>query len=454
ELFVEGDNVIKLGQRRFSVNVQPFDLTTVTRDGEMCLHVTGTGFFEPIADQQLNDNRELWSQQTVSETSDVYRGEYLAYALLQDVLAGKGEVGPHELVRLDADELTALVQRYMGPRYDEAYVKGVHDHDAARLLRALVEMHSTIGMLRFHPSARALASVYWRDFSDADWRTLTNAKLKGFGSVGDVFPDSTTSEQYIADIRGVLTEFVEQTGVFAADLVDSAAAYLFAELTQRDHFAVSRRAADLYDSFQSDLKSAGQGKAFVASLAALQDNRRARYLLARDWAAAFVEQRLASRDAQQDDGDYVDELAALLSAESVDRAQIVEASAARELDGMVGDHGVINDGRYRLNYNRFMAKLGRYHAEAAPRFRRFVERKKEVVDAAQVELRVEEFQPRVLTSFVRNKLIDEVYLPLVGDNLAKQIGVVGEDKRTDLMGLLLLVSPPGYGKTTLMEYIA
>ena len=34
------------------------------------------------------------------------------------------------------------------------------------------------------------------------------------------------------------------------------------------------------------------------------------------------------------------------------------------------------------------------------------------------------------------------------------MGVVGENKRTDLMGLLLLISPPGYGKTTLMEYTA
>lgn len=47
-----------------------------------------------------------------------------------------------------------------------------------------------------------------------------------------------------------------------------------------------------------------------------------------------------------------------------------------------------------------------------------------------------------------------MYLPLIGDNLAKQIGSVGENKRTDLQGLLLLISPPGYGKTTLMEYIA
>jgi hypothetical protein len=60
----------------------------------------------------------------------------------------------------------------------------------------------------------------------------------------------------------------------------------------------------------------------------------------------------------------------------------------------------------------------------------------------------------VLSSFVRNQLIDEVYLPLVGANLAKQLGAAGDAKRTDLMGLLLLVSPPGYGKTTLMEYVA
>ncbi len=59
-----------------------------------------------------------------------------------------------------------------------------------------------------------------------------------------------------------------------------------------------------------------------------------------------------------------------------------------------------------------------------------------------------------MSAFVRNRLIDEVYLPLIGDNLAKQLGAAGDGKRTDLMGLLLLISPPGYGKTTLMEYVA
>ena len=70
------------------------------------------------------------------------------------------------------------------------------------------------------------------------------------------------------------------------------------------------------------------------------------------------------------------------------------------------------------------------------------------------ELRLDDLQARPLSSFVRNKLLNEVYLPIIGANLAKQLGAADDAKRTDLMGLLLLISPPGYGKTTLMEYVA
>lgn len=60
-----------------------------------------------------------------------------------------------------------------------------------------------------------------------------------------------------------------------------------------------------------------------------------------------------------------------------------------------------------------------------------------------------------MSGFVRNRLIDEVHLPLIGDNFAKQLGTTaGEGRRTGSQGLLLLLSPPGYGKTTLMEYVA
>ena len=66
----------------------------------------------------------------------------------------------------------------------------------------------------------------------------------------------------------------------------------------------------------------------------------------------------------------------------------------------------------------------------------------------------DELRPKVMSTFVRNHLVDQAVLPLVGANLARQLGTVGEGRRTDQSGLLLLVSPPGYGKTTLMEYVA
>jgi hypothetical protein len=89
-----------------------------------------------------------------------------------------------------------------------------------------------------------------------------------------------------------------------------------------------------------------------------------------------------------------------------------------------------------------------------PAYHHYLKIRQQVITKERDALRLEEFKARPLSSFVRNRLINESYLPLIGDNLAKQMGTVGEDKRTDLMGLLMMISPPGYGKTTLMEYVA
>jgi hypothetical protein len=172
-------------------------------------------------------------------------------------------------------------------------------------------------------------------------------------------------------------------------------------------------------------------------------------VLQRDWVRAFLAARGSAEEM-----DYAEEVAVLLAGESLNPARVVDASVSREVHGMVGDHPVVQDRSYRLNYNRFMEKLRRYHREVVPRFEAYSRLKKELLEQERQRMRLDEFKPRVLTSFVRNKLIDQVYLPLVGDNLAKQMGVAGEAKRTDRMGLLLVISPPGYGKTTLMEYIA
>ena len=89
-----------------------------------------------------------------------------------------------------------------------------------------------------------------------------------------------------------------------------------------------------------------------------------------------------------------------------------------------------------------------------PRYESFTKYKHRLIADKRQGMRLESFKPKVMSAFVRNRLIDEVYLPLIGDNLAKQLGATGAQTRTDRMGLLLLISPPGYGKTTLVEYIA
>ncbi|MGN6544265.1 MAG: AAA family ATPase, partial [Aureliella sp.] len=128
--------------------------------------------------------------------------------------------------------------------------------------------------------------------------------------------------------------------------------------------------------------------------------------------------------------------------------------AACYVTGLHGDHPMIAGGKLRLNYHEFTQRLTHHAKRVMPRFEALQAKKRELLHASERTLRTHEFKARVLTSFVRNRLIDEVYLPLVGENLAKQLGAAGENKRTDRMGLLLLISPPGYGKTTLMEYIA
>src|SRR5690606_23965624 len=100
------------------------------------------------------------------------------------------------------------------------------------------------------------------------------------------------------------------------------------------------------------------------------------------------------------------------------------------------------------------ARLAAHRSGYLQGFQRYQQLRQDILARERQALRLSEFKPRPLTSFVRNRLIDTVYLPVIGDNLAKQMGTVGEGKRSDLMGLLLMISPPGYGKTTLMEYVA
>ncbi|WP_413190025.1 DNA repair ATPase [Psychrobacter sp. AT9] len=131
-----------------------------------------------------------------------------------------------------------------------------------------------------------------------------------------------------------------------------------------------------------------------------------------------------------------------------------KVSLESQVNNLLGEHARIHQQTLTFAVDDFLNRLHHHDTQVIPAYRRYLAMRSEILHDSKETLRLDEFMPHPLSSFVRNRLINESYLPLIGDNLAKQMGTVGEDKRTDLMGILMMISPPGYGKTTLMEYVA
>ncbi len=463
DLYEEGQDVIKLGRHRFSVNRQPLELTTVLKDDEYWFHLGGTRYFEKIEDSAFLATRPVWVQTLVSENDSVYRGEYLAWQFLKQARAGRLS-GPDgallswvEASGLRGEFLMIVLHTFMAGRYSEGYVKGQHDVDAARILEALLPMVASAGLM-VHTSAARTAGLYWWHFRfDPIKRDLMENRLRGHAEILSVFPDAPGSHVYREEIQKYLIPVLEEDALFlesgssVESLSTEAAGFIFDwRISSVLRPPVDAETAGLLEAFGDSLRLKGRLAGFENMLKDLSDHPREAFLLARHWLAATA----ASRPDKTGWQSRVDEscLWALLG--GMEPGQKSGASMQVEVIGMLGEHKQIVDGRYNLAYDDFVQRLLGFENETVPRFQDFESLRKQLSDEKSASLRLDEFKPRVLGSFVRNRLIDKVYLPLIGDNLAKQMGVVGDKRRTDLMGLLLLISPPGYGKTTLMEYVA
>jgi MoxR-like ATPase len=354
-----------------------------------------------------------------------------------------------ELFTLTDADLLAYIQKFMAPRYNEGYIKGVHDQDTCLLLRTLLNFTQTIDLLKYPSSARACASLYWQFFADTDHKQLMYHRLKGVGIILQVFPTTREFGGIIEEIQAEVAAFIRQSKLFNETFAAEAGEYLFYEITRSDDFIADAEAVDLYKQFMQYLSDSQFTTSYENSVTALDKNPAARFKLIKKWLGAYID--FTKQEAKRE---YIDETAVLLYGGDVHQKKIIQISLKTQLEGLQGSHAVLQNGQYLLDYNRFMTKLKTFDTQAIPQFNKYLEAKKKLLEDVRQELRLEDFKSQVLTSFVRNKLIDQVYLPLIGANLAKQIGTAGDSKRTDRMGMLLLISPPGYGKTTLMEYIA
>ncbi|NUO49653.1 MAG: AAA family ATPase [Polyangiaceae bacterium] len=468
DLFEGGDNVIRFGKHRFNVNTQPVELALIPRKDEglgkdvLYVHLTGTDFYELIDDPALEENRDLWDQQLASETPEVYRSELLAYSIL--TAAERNEAGLTFLKLTDAalsgkatgadgtnPGILEMVRNFSQDKHDEGYERGVHDVDASLILEKAVGMRKSAGLLRYGADARAIAGLAWAALEDAE-RAVLHRRARSFGRIRDRLDSVIPQMELAKEIEPRILAAAQAHRLETTEaLVRVAARYLVDELAaEKPRFVVSVSASTLKDSLFSEVDRAGNRRDFDDDLRTLEKHPAERLGLVRSWLIALIG-RYPDLAAHQH---AILEAAALVSTDrKVDR----EASSAAievTVGGLLGQHPNVKERSLHIRLDEWLGRLDRFAAERAPRFRRFRKTKQEILDREKKRLRLDEYAPRIMSSFVRNRLIDELYLHLVGDNLAKQLGAAGEGKRTDQMGLLLLVSPPGYGKTTLMEYVA
>ncbi len=457
DLYEDGDSIIKLGQHKFNVNTQAFELTMVPRGEGMALHLTGTDFYEPIDDEAFNATKEYWNQQIISENKEVYRCEYLAASMLFDAERGEKGLSIDRLTEAAHGSDAALVEvvrGYAADRYDEGYERGLHDADTGKILEKLLSVRATAGLLRFAPSPRAYACLYWSFSQEQEERELLQRRAISLGRLRKSFAHSKAEQRLAQDMGHAVQRFLE---AHQLDFLPSepiiAGRYLLEELTQpRPRFTTSQEAIRLRDALLNYLDLEGERAGFNEDLRALQDSLGEQVKVAIAWLEAFLD-------------DVQDPTVADLRASLTEAAVVIvtegkldrEESAAvtqLEVQGLLGNHPRVQSRGLKLRLDEFLARLTHFVNTVVPGYRNFKEVRQSVLERERDRLRLDEFKPRVLTSFVRNRLINDVYLHLIGDNLAKQLGAAGEKKRTDLMGMLLLISPPGYGKTTLMEYMA
>ncbi|MCA9192773.1 MAG: DNA repair ATPase [Planctomycetales bacterium] len=449
DLYTAGEGLIQLGRHAFSVNRQPIELTTVTRGDTCQLHLTGTQFYQPLHDPALDEAQDLWNQHLPSESTAVYRAEFLAHHLLQTWTENEKQDFLKRELQSQTDHIRALMQ----PRHDEGYSRGVHDRDTAAILGAVLDIESKLHLLRFSPAIRSRALYVWLLLVPVKTREKLGLWMEQLRTLISCAPETQPGTAYKATLQKVLSRYGRR--FLQTSQLSHAADYLFRQLLQAPtQFIGSQRSAKVVEELLDHLPVENRQK-LLASISVSTLGPLRAWALATDVVDSFVTRRASGEQENLDSlTDYLDECALRLVLQDVELENISQVTPARKVSGLVGDHTRISHGEIAINYHEFQSRLGQFRSDNLPRFQRLRETKHRLLQQAEKRLRIEDFKPKVLTSFVRNRLIDEVYLPLVGDNLAKQIGASGEGKRTDRMGLLLLISPPGYGKTTLMEYIA
>ncbi len=431
---VDDDGAVVFGGFRFAPNHQPFELVLSPAEGRIEAVITGTEFRRDVTDR-LGAFADLLDRSHPSEQADVARAEYLAWAVI-DRLRREGR-SPSAVAAVPAD-LAAVARATAEHRHGEGYELGVHDHDAARIVAAVAGRGNDDPVLAHAGGARAGARLLAGAWS-ADHLAAIEGRVRAARAARDRVGVTDGLDRLAAElaIDAVLPGL--DVGAAVAVLVDDLgreAGALGSPTTVDD---LLRRAEDALGR---------DGWAEFAEALGGVDDAHERFRLAVDWLGGLT---APGRGLEVHAFD-VAEAAATLAAPDIRRRSVAHAGAV-VVDGLVSDHRRIVDGSLTVRFDELADRVGSLLADMEQRWPTYLAARRALVDELRDELDLDAHRPQVMAGFVRNRLIDRALLPLIGANLGRQIGTTDA---TDLArsGLLVLTSPPGYGKTTLMAWLA
>lgn len=415
ELFHDGG--VQIGRWHIGVNSEPFELRLRPNaaGSDLELRLTGTDLVLPVPDAELSSYADLAGQNYPTETDRLTRATSLAFTAMDG--------------GIDAGGLSDLARQ----RVDDGYELGVHDADAALVLAAARKAFEAPG-LRWAGAARAVAGAWWSGLAEEEREALRAelAAVRALGSGG-------SRVRLIDRIGPTLEALAVDAGLTEGFDVDAAVQWLS---ESADHPAITADGARVARAMTEWAK----GAHVPLDAAAFST-------LAR-WALDMLGADPSSAGRGIPAGAFgptclIDVAAEAAWSLSDTDVRATDIDAVVRVEGLRGQHPLVVGAAMDLPIGRAHTEFRRYRRTGLARFQAFSQSRRSTLGRWRNDLGLDTLRPHVLTSFVRNRLVDEVLLPLVGDNLARQLGLSGSPQ-----GLLLLISPPGYGKTTLIEYVA
>lgn len=460
DIFEDNGRIMKMGKHKFSVNKNPVDLTIVPKNENLSFHLTSTDFYEDILNEEFNQLKDYWNLEIVSETDKVYRAEFLAYSILREAEDQVNDLNMQVLHQAQSEEkLEQLVQKYSGTKYKEGYIKGVHDADATLILDTILKMYSHAGELKFSQKNRAMTLLYMlseyvndSDASEKHWKLIRNIEWKNAMFLYENFNDQKEVNRFIenhANIIGQKLDGLEFNPKKSSEYFGQVVSNSYNETKKALEIQVTRNANDCAEDFLSMIRNKN------ITLFESNESIVEKFKIMRTWVEAYVNNK-----NKEEWKHFIDEAAIIALIKKTEHAKLHfgfisnEVLLSEEVTGLIGQHKLIDNGKLFVTLDDFLERCEEHLNVVVPNYEKVQSLKKMIIEDKRNEIQIKDFTANPLSSFVRNKLITESYLHLIGDNFAKQMGTVGENKRTDSNGMLLLISPPGYGKTTLIEYVA